>query len=638
MNSLLKDLKKEVISEMRPVKLNGQETVFITDDGILTSLIPDLDNEGDETIGHNIVIHHSNYAIKKESEDKKVYYHFLSDCVFQFLYRLNDEEGTHLVKIQQEIIKNKPNRVELLELKSSELSLMELTKRLYKRGFSFIGTADNLKRIIKYNLQREKEAIIIETLGFQPEYNIFATSEAIIDIETNNVLYPNSIGIVDCENNSFYLPESSPANKNKDSISMKYRVGTLDFKGFSKLYYDAYDQKAMVGIMFYINSLFRDIVFKNLDFFPIEYLYGEASTGKTTFTNFRLALFGSYSEGEPLKSITQPGITRIANQKRNAMVYLKEYDRDCPPYVEDYMKTAYDGQARTIATGIGNKTLRFDVLSSCIVDSNYLPTNDIAIFTRNIIIDFEKSGFTDKQSKACKELIDHRETGLCQITKEMLNHRQLFQREFKTVYFDLLNRLKKGRKGKQKGILKYFEFTDERMNKHIAFILTPYLILNDVIEFPFSFYSLVRNVLNIANVQNEKLKANKSTNKFWQALSIAKQERQLMEFTGNKDIDKSYLHYRKDTDEQVILLKTSKMSDLYKFYTRLCKNEGLKMDNLSELESKLISQNYEPFIRCTQGSRKKSKAFTDYHLSSAYKFKYTIENGIMFIDNQEVEL
>jgi hypothetical protein len=256
------------------------------------------------------------------------------------------------------------------------------------------------------------------------------------------LVYPNSIGTISDNEKTFYLPTASPANVNKFSEikQFKYRKGTIDFKKFAELFYHSNKENGSIGLQFYIIALFRDIIFDTLDFFPYLYLYGEAGAGKTAYVNILLGLFGDKSKGHGLKNISQPALSRIASQKRNTITYYKEYSKEVPNYVEDYLKTVYDGQSRTISNkGIGNETISFGVESAGIIDSNFLPTNETAIFTRMIILGFEETNFTSEQTAAFNELNEYRKTGLAQITKELLQYRMFFKDNFKEVFHQILD-------------------------------------------------------------------------------------------------------------------------------------------------------------------------------------------------------
>ena len=586
---------------------------------------------------HRFFVKDSCYYIQKFINDKKVT-DDISDCVIKFLYRLNNEEGSRLMKVQQII--DDYRKIEMFEITSDDLTKEKLKKILYSKGFSYYGTQPNLDRILKYNIQREKEAEIIETYGWQPESNMFVLSNCSINSE-NNILYPNSIGMVENENEIYYVPASSPANKKKLSElreGFKYETSNIDFKEFADLFYNSNKESGSIGILFYIISLFRDTIFKHLDFFPYLYLYGPAGGGKSHYAETLTGLFGNVSKGHVLKNTTQASLSRVASQIRNIITYYKEYKKDAPDFVDEYFKAGYDGVSRTIAKGAGKETSTFNIESSGLIDSNFLPTNDLAVFDRMIILDFEKNDFTKEETKAFEKLRPYKEKGLVQITKELLRHQELFTDNFKDVYYTVLNdiKYKKGLKDKIKR---------ERMIKHIALILTPFHILQNELEFPFDLQTLENILFNHAYTQLEKLHQFKATNLFWQALSIFKNEGKVKEYRHKGDKDTAHYKIKRTGNVGSIFLRTTKMPYLLSLYAKHCKSIGIDnkhIESSTELKTALTSKGYLPYQVNTKinkdGKKRQGKAVFEFGYCFEYTFTINEETKDMIIDNQEIEL
>ncbi|MCF6242507.1 MAG: CHC2 zinc finger domain-containing protein, partial [Bacteroidales bacterium] len=578
--------------------------------------------KNDRSISEHFFIKYSCYYITEQRRGYQIEID-ISDCIFEFLYRLTDNEGTRLIKIQQTQIKGE-NRIKLLELTSEQLKKDKFEVELSKHGFSFYGKKYHLDRIRTHLQHQEKTANAIQTFGHQLESNIFAFSNCIIT-EDNKVLYPNSLGMIEDKGTTYYLPTASLANQLKfaELKSFSYKEGNINFSDFAKLFVSAYPIGGSVGIQFYLLALFRDVVFSSLDFFPYLYLYGEAGGGKTSFVDLLLGLFGDASKGYGLKNISQAGLSRIAAQKRNTMTYYKEYSKEVPGYVEDYLKTGYDGQSRTIsAKSVSKETISFNVESAGIIDSNFLPTNETAVFTRMVILDFEDTNFTEMQTKAYEDLKEQEKQGLAQITKEVLNHRAFFVDNFKDVYFSTLDYLKKRKQLKQK-------FTHERTIKHIALFLTPYFILSEKLKFPFNSESLEDTIIVHAEAQEEKLHAFKSTNIFWQGLETAKKEHKFVEFNGHNLSQAHYYKKMLTANTGEIYIKTKHLNYAISLYAKYCKSIGLDnktIDSYTELKSKLLSKGYEPFQQPEDNSKKR-KGCNIHLFGYSYKFLFSLEKN-----------
>lgn len=642
-NLILKNIQVKTLTKL--IFPENKDANDLLQKGSLLDFVSDSDNY--EYIIYDIIKiplkknqHISNqYEIKDshyKARNKNGNYFEISDCVLSVLYRFSDELGTRLIKAQQVSI-NGRNKIELFQIASKDLKVDGIDTALSKVGFSFFGSKFHLSHILKDLKHKEKQAELIETYGWQLENKMFLWSNCGLDSE-NNLIYPNSIGVITDKEKNLYLPTASPV-KNKDIEDLKqfkYSEGKIDFKEFSKLFYLSNKENGSIGIQFYLLSLFRDIVFDYLDFFPYLYLYGEAGAGKTSYVDSLLGLFGDQSKGHALKSITQAGITRVASQRRNAMVYLKEYSKDVPNYVEDYLKTGYDGQARTVAIGGTSKnTVSYEVESSGVIDSNFLPTNETAVFTRMIILDFETTNFTTEQTQAYETLKQEEKNGLSQITKEILLHRELFESNFKEVFYTVLDGLKKN------GLKK--KFKHERTLKHIALILTPYHILESVLKFPYTLMELEDSMINHALQQEKKLNSFNTTNMFWQALAYYKQQGKVLEYdfnVNNKNVH--FVRIPKDATHGYLYIKSVKLAELTTNYVSFCKSQGIdtaKIDKPLEIKSKLLSDGYLPFQRNINSPDLKTVQNKQLGTSS-YCFLYTTkpESSGIFINNQEIDL
>ncbi len=344
-------------------------------------------------------------------------------------------------------------------------------------------------------------------------------------------------------------------------------------------------------------------------------------------------MFGDISKGHVLKNITQASLSRVASQIRNVITYYKEYKKDAPDFVDEYFKAGYDGVSRTIAKGAGKETMTFTIESSGLIDSNFLPTNDLAVFDRMIILDFEKSNFTREETKAFEELRNHKEIGLVQITRELLNYRDLFESNFKDAYYFILDDLKYNKGLKDK-------IRRERMIKHIALILTPFHILKNEIEFPFDSETLENILFTHAEVQLEKLYQFKATNMFWQALAMYKNDGKVSEYKCKKDKDFADFKIKKNGNTGSIFLRTTKMPYLLSLYAKHCKATGIDykyIESATELKTALTSKGYAPY-QTNPNKQRQGKNVHDFGYCYEYMFTINEETNGMIIDNQEIDL
>jgi len=204
----------------------------------------------------------------------------------------------------------------------------------------------------------------------------------------------------------------------------------------------------------------------------------------------------------------------------------------------------------------------------------------------------------------------------------------LFENNFKDVYYTVLDDIKNGK-------MKHFK-DRERAFKHVALILTPFHILNSVLEFPFDIETLEDIMVQHAENQYSKLNEFKSTSMFWQSLSYWKNENKIKEFGGAYNKENShYVKKNQSKDTGIIYLKSTKLSDLHTFYVSYCKTKGMPFDSLPELKAKLISDGYAPFVN---NPTENKKIVNNCYLGSSYAFEYQINKTDANIIIEGVEL
>jgi hypothetical protein len=472
----------------------------------------------------------------------------------------------------------------------------------------------------------QKEAFAINQLGYNEKHDIYCLSNCVIT--NDGRVYPtNKLGIKTLANHCFYLPawaESNLIDKSYDEQrQFRFKNGNLDFKQWGDHLYTAYGIKGGIGILFLIMAIFRDIVFKELGFFPFLFLYGQPGVGKSSFIDFILRIFGDKNQGVSISNSTIKGISRSCTQVKNAVVFLKEYDNSIKQELIAFFKNAYDGTTYTIAQkSSDNKTDNFDIESAVIIDGNVLPTSESAMFDRMMILYFEKNRFSEGSTESYKTLLDESEIGLGQVLLEILMFREVFRLKFKPTYRKVLERLKnQDNDGSDLDISQL----PERTIKHTAFLLTPLAIMKDHLTFAFSFEDLLEQVITDAIEKNTMLDDLKETSVFWDAFNhaVIQQHQQIQE----------NVHFILDTNNKILFIK---IDELYPFYAEYCRKNSIRQIDKSTIRKQLVS--LPSFIPGTQKGRK--HAINKKGFGSCYMFSYTEaeESNNICIDNKEIQM
>ncbi len=539
----------------------------------------------------------------------------ISNFLMQGLYNLNNgtNDSKRIIKLQK-----RTGKTTIIEAYSSETSKQKFTTILRTHQCSLKGTAMNFDDIFEYLMDNELSATEITTLGHQSDTNIYAMADAIIT--NNKVKKINQFGIIEENDNCYYLPAFALTNKENDIYEnerlLKYRQGNTDFTTWANLFYKAYGINGGIGIMYTILSIYRDLIFKHNNYFPFMFLFGKEGTGKTSFVNCITKVFGNF-EGTDLNQTTSTGFSRTVSQRINSIFYFKEFTPQTHSDIHNFILTGYDGVGRTMGQKtVGNQTKSLKTQSGIIFDGNYLPIQKMAVYSRLIVLIFEEQIFSAEATKAHKELKERIQLGLGLVLKEILEHRQLFETKFKEVYSTTVELIKKNYK---------LQHLPDRLKNHLALLVTPYKILYGKLNFPFSLKDLQEKLIEYAQDQQNVLNENKDVAIFWDALNYTKQNEPHL---FRKD-EHYYIEEIKETNEGFVYL-------LYKFaypaYVRYCKNNNFNIADKETLRTLLTSQGYKPF------QPGKTQKQTLKNRKRCYKFRYEIIDGISILDNQPMDL
>lgn len=368
----------------------------------------------------------------------------VSNFVFSILFQYNSDDGSDCVRLLK-YENNDTGECGTLEMTDRQMmNFQEFKTVMAGKNCVFKGAPVDLASALQRAYLFQIKANYIRQLGWNAEGNFFAFSNAIVttDGKTSTVSpYGYLVTGVGGDRRFYYLPQWAEANMNNGSFDEERRYlyqaeSTMGVTRFMKLLYQAYGMNGFAAGLYLFASECYDIIFKSAKFFPYMFLFGKAGTGKTTLINFLLAAYGKGITGTSVQNSTMKGMARAFSQTSNGLIYLKEYGNDIPPEVDSLLKVAYDGQTYRIAQqSTDNRTKSFSVSSGIIIDGNEMPSNQAAVLDRCIVVELEKSEFSEEESKACEELKKEMETkGFTNLTVEATKMRDVIGPTFGMLY------------------------------------------------------------------------------------------------------------------------------------------------------------------------------------------------------------
>ena len=334
-----------------------------------------------------------------------------------------------------------------------------------KGNFIWFGNAQQLA-VVKSSLFLEsKTATEIEYLGYNPGFDIYAFSNGVVN-GSGKFSPADENGFCTGGESCYFLPYESKINDEDNSFDnfRKFRHATnkqVSWIKWSKAFVDVYGDNGMIALSFVMAAIFRDIIFEHLRFFPHFFLFGPPQSGKSAISESLQYLFGLPQAPINLEAgSTAVGSFRKLEQFSNAVVAVNEYKNNIEPKLIGMLKATYDNQGRE--TGVmsnDNRTKSSKVRSALLIAGQDLPTNDAALFSRLIPIQFVKrDSYTDLEKENFEKLQAIQKGGLTDVLIELLKQRKYFKEVFVKYHSDVVKDLKsryKARASTERSILNY---------------------------------------------------------------------------------------------------------------------------------------------------------------------------------------
>lgn len=423
-------------------------------------------------------------------------------------------------------VKNCWKKSKVVDLDPSEFVQLDgFRKNVESQGnFIFMGNPMQFMKVKSKLFDESKEAEEVKTLGYHKD-GFYAFANGIQSQSKTNSQKPSAgrpvftpldkdgYGIVEHGDKRYFIPPLSRIYMNDDDEYQNakkfiYNKGEISFKDYAKLFCDVHGDNGRIGLLYYISCLFRDIIFDRFRCFPHLFLFGPPQTGKSTMAWSMSYLFGHARPPFALNTGTSVGFYKHFAEFRNAVVWFDEYLNSIDWGRVQSLKTAYDGNGHTKSDMTkDNRNKSIPVSSGCIVSGQELPTADIALFTRCILLQYDRAEFTQEERQRLDAFhLQGKNLDYGHITAELSVHRDIVESKFFDIYntqFDVL----------KSNFSKYG--IDDRLVKNISVLLSIYEVLKDILEFPFTREEIRATASLMLRKQNALIAGSKETSTFW---------------------------------------------------------------------------------------------------------------------------
>ncbi len=377
-------------------------------------------------------------------------------------------------------------------------------------NYLFWGMEQHFQGLRKKLFSEMDKGAMIEQLGYQSE-GFWVTNTHVINRD-GSVVKIDDHGIYRTEKQSYYIPSANKAYRTND---FKYHpqkkvvltMSEISVHDYAALMAEVHREHSITALLYTIASAYSDIVYDRLKGFPLEFLYGKASTGKDNLIMACQALFGQPQA--PLNlgngASTMKAQIRKFAQFRNMVVNLSEYRRG-DKRLNEYLKGLWgrDGYERgNIDSNFGTDTM--PILSGVFVTGNDYPDDD-ALISRCVVEEFHKTDFTTEEKSAYKRLTATYNKGVSGLLVDVFKMRDHWEKSFP----EFQERAEKEIKADIRVV-----GANERTFQNFGVIGASYQLMREHIRFPWQWSDALKHLTTLIEVQVRKQASGGKVSKFW---------------------------------------------------------------------------------------------------------------------------
>lgn len=460
----------------------------------------------------------SYYGMDKEGNDVR-----WSNFALKPLFHIKDDlRPVRLFEINND---EPEDKAEIIELDMDTFtSSKSLRKKLLGIGnYIWMASDEQLISMQRYLAKVTETAVEIKQLGWQRE-GFYAFSNGTLDNDGWHDI--DKLGIVRMESGIFYLPAFSELYKNSKELYInerKFRLtnySNISLHDYFSRICTVFGDNAKIALSFYVGSLFADILRGHGIKIPILNLFGQPGTGKTEFAQVLMSFFLTDANSPNIES-SVPSLADHVASVSNALVHIDEYKNSIEEKKSQFLKDIWNGVGR-MRMNMDKDKKREQARVDCalVLTGQEMPTVDFALFTRLVYLSCDKKNFSEDDKRNFDELMKFRMMGATHITLEILKHREKVVATIGTAWKKAEQDLKYELRDEQLAV--------DRLRQNWAVILTSYLILEDAIDWPFTYDELLRLCTEGCKKQNGLCVTVDEVAGFWQIINTAIQQNMLI--------------------------------------------------------------------------------------------------------------
>ena len=435
---------------------------------------------------------------------------------------------------------NEYGQKETLELEQKVFSSVQsFSVAAEKKGnYVWLAKQEKLNTLKEYLYAITDSITAISIFGWQ-DAGFYAFADG---IHTGEKFYPiDTKGIVCLGSTKYYLPPYSDTYINEpDSYDFEkklvYAADNPDtLYQFVERLISVFGDGGKVGFAWVLSCLFRDVIYRWKDWFPVLNLFGIRGSGKTALASALNSFFYVLKQDPPkLGNTSVPALNYMMDHVTNSIVVLDEYTNLIPDKIMDILKGLWGGTTNTkrnmrdeeggISTG--------KVYSGVIMCGQHQPSKDSALLTRCVHLTYHRTMFSEEENVAFTELKERAKMGNAHLTMELLRHRKRFAENFRDTYM-LTRREMKQRTGGER--------IDDRIFDNWTCVLASFRVMEMVISVPFTYKDLFEVCIRLMLIQAASAADSSETTDLWKLINAMHMTGKIIEGTHYKiELAKSF--------------------------------------------------------------------------------------------------
>lgn len=393
-------------------------------------------------------------------------------------------------------------------------SLQAFQRNIEGRGnFLFWGTGVNFSRVKLMLYEQTRTCNEIRVLGWQKE-GFWAWANGITTPD-ETFLETDEYGVVSFNNENYFIPAFSKIYINDKSIfsderKFLYRKRDTALADWINQFELVFGDNAIMGVAYWVATLFRDHILRIFQNYPLLNLFGPKGTGKSQMAVSLSYLFGDKQTPFNIHNGTKPGLAEHLQMFSNALSWVDEYKNNIEYDKIETLKSIYDSIGRMrINFEKGKKKETTNVNSAVMLSGQEMPTADVALFSRVIFLQFNKTEFTDEEKRNYDILKKMESGGLSHLTAAIILKRKEFEETFYDTYQETLTDFNE-------------HFTnspvEDRILRSVVSIVGAWRTISRLIEFPFDYNKLRYIAFKTIETQNAQISRSNEIGMFWNLL------------------------------------------------------------------------------------------------------------------------